>query len=99
MAADTTMLPFVFVKNGKTVGLDMDTAYRFCKARDYGLEVVPMAFTGILPAVSTGKCYMACGGIAYTEERAESVNFADPSFEGGSVIAVLKPPAADADEK
>ena len=66
MAADTTMIPFVFIKDGKTVGIDMDTAYRFCKERDYGLEIVPMAFSGILPAVSTGKCDMACGGIAYT---------------------------------
>lgn len=96
MAADTTMIPFVFIKDGKTVGIDMDTAYRFCKERDYRLEIVPMAFSGILPAVSTGKCDMACGGIAYTEERAESVCFADPSFEGGSVIAVLKSSGADA---
>ena len=95
MAADTTMIPFVFIKDGKTVGIDMDTAYRFCKERDYGLEIVPMAFSGILPAVSTGKCDMACGGIAYTEERAESVCFAEPSYEGGSVIAVLKSSGAD----
>ncbi len=96
MAADTTMIPFVFIKDGKTVGIDMDTAYRFCKERDYGLEIVPMAFSGILPAVSTGKCDMACGGIAYTEERAESVYFAEPSFEGGSIVAVLKSSGADA---
>lgn len=95
VAADTTMLPFAFIKDGKPVGIDIDTVYRFCRDRDYSLELVPMAFPGILPAVSTGKCDMACSAIAYTKERAESVLFAEPNFEGGSVVAVLKASGAE----
>ena len=95
VAADTTMLPFAFIKDGKEAGIDIDTVFRFCRDRDYSLEIVPMAFPGILPAVSTGKCDMACSGIAYTEERAESVFFADSGFEGGSVVAVLTASGAD----
>ena len=64
MAADTTMLPFVFVKNGKPSVSIWIRPIASVKRGDYGLEVVPMAFTGILPAVTTGKCDMACGGIA-----------------------------------
>ena len=93
MAADVSMVPFVFVKDGKPAGIDIDTVYRFCKEYGYSLELVAMDFAGILPAIISGKCDFACGGIAYTAERAESVDYAEPTYEGGSVIAVLK--AAD----
>ena len=49
-----------------------------------------MDFAGILPAVVSGKCDFASGGIAYTDERAESVYYGDFTYEGGSVIVVLK---------
>ena len=90
MAADTTLVPFVFVKDGKPVGLEIDTVVRFCKAYGYGLEVVPMDFSGIIPSVITGKVDFACSGVAYTPERAESVYYSEPTNESGSVIAVLK---------
>ena len=94
MAADVSMVPFVFVKDGKPAGVDIDTVYRFCKEYGYSLEIAPMDFAGILPAITSGKCDFACSGIAYTAERAESVYYAEPSYEGGSVIAVLKAPDA-----
>lgn len=90
IAADTTMLPFVYIKDGKPTGIDIDTVYRFGRKYGYSLELVSMDFAGILPAIVSGKCDFACGGIAYTAERAESVLFAEPTFEGGSVLAVLK---------
>ena len=90
MAADTSMVPFVFIKDEKPAGVDIDTVVRFCTEYGYGLEIVSMDFAGILPAIISGKCDFACGGIAYTAERAESVLFAEPTFEGGSVMAVLK---------
>ena len=90
VATDSTVIPFSFIKDGNPVGVDIDTAVRFCKARGYGLKIVHTDFPGILPAVITGKADFACGGIAYTAERAESVLYSEPTFEGGSVMAVLK---------
>ena len=90
VAADTTMVPFAYIKDGKPAGLDIDTAVRFCKANGYGLNIVHTEFAGILPAVVSGKVDFACGGIAYTPERAQSVLYSEPTFEGGSVLAVLK---------
>ena len=97
MAADTTIVPFVYIKDGKTVGIDVDTVFRFCKERGYGLEIVPMDFAAIIPAVVTGKVDFAGGGIAYTEERAQSVLYSEFTYEGGSVIVVLKDAAATED--
>ena len=90
MAADTSVVPFVYIKNGRPVGIEIDTVVRFCKEYGYGLEVVPMDFSGVIPSVVTGKVDFASCGIAITEERAESVLFSEPTYETGSVLAVLK---------
>ena len=90
VATDTINVPFSYINDGKPVGADIDIAVRFCKANGYGLNIVQTAFDGILPAVTTGNVDFACGGIAYTPERAESVLYSDPTFESSSVVAVLK---------
>ncbi len=90
MAADNSMVPFVYVKDDKIVGLDIDTVVRFCKEYGYGLKVEPMDFSGIIPSVVTCKVDFACSGIAYTPERAQSVLYSDPTYESSSRIAVLK---------
>jgi len=89
MAADTALAPFVYIKDGKPVGIDVDTVYRFCEEYGYGLEIIPMDFSGIIPAVVTGKVDFSLSGIAYTEERAQSVLYSEPTFESKSVMAVL----------
>ncbi len=90
VAVDPTIVPFAFIENGKAAGFDIDIAFRFCQAKGYGLEVVQTDFTGIIPAVVSGKVDFATGGIAYTPERAQSVLYSEPTYEGGSVMVVLK---------
>ncbi len=90
MAVDTSMPPFVYVKDYSIVGYDVDIAVRFCEANGYRLEVVPMEFAGILPAVLTGKCDFSSCGITVTTERAESVLFSNPNYHSGTVLCVLK---------
>ena len=97
MATDTSLVPFAFIKDEKPVGFDIDTVVRFCKAYGYGLEVVPMDFSGIIPSVVTGKVDFACSGIAYMPERAQSVLYSEPTYESSSVIAVLKEQNAPAE--
>ncbi|MBR4472216.1 MAG: ABC transporter permease subunit [Oscillospiraceae bacterium] len=90
IAGDTTCVPFLYIKDGKTVGVDVDILVHFCREYGYKAEIVAMDFPAILPAVTTGKCDFAFGGIAITPERAESVCFSEPTYEGGSLVAVLK---------
>jgi len=96
VAAGNTDIPFSFIKDGKPAGLDIDTVVHFCREKGYGLKLAYTDFAGILPAVVSGKADFACGGIAYTEERAQSVLYSEPTFEGSSVIAVLKAEASPA---
>ncbi|MBQ7264914.1 MAG: ABC transporter permease subunit [Firmicutes bacterium] len=80
--------PFVYILNGQTVGYDIDVAYRFCKEYGYGLEIIDMNFGAIIPAVQSGKCDFGFAGMTINEERAKSVYFTEPNYEGGAVIAV-----------
>ncbi|MBQ4311149.1 MAG: transporter substrate-binding domain-containing protein, partial [Oscillospiraceae bacterium] len=88
LALESANAPFVFIQNNEIVGYEVDIAYRFCKEYGYGLELVDMNFDGIIPAVSSGKCSFGCSTITITEERRESVNFSEPHYDGGSVLAV-----------
>ena len=91
VALDETMIPWAFSKEDGFAGLDVDILMHFCEEKGYQLKIDSMNFSGILPAVSTGKDDLACGGIAYSDERAESVYFAEPTYIGGSTMEVLKP--------
>ena len=96
LALESANAPFVYTKNNEIVGYEVDVAYRFCEEYGYGLELVDMNFDGIIPAVSSGKQDFGCSTITITEERRESVNFSDPHYDGGSVIAVRKADLEDA---
>ena len=96
LATDSTMAPNSYIKDNVYVGMDIDFVLRFCKARGYALKIKDISFAGIVDAVVSEKCDFAVGAIAYTEERAESVDFSDPIFTTHSVIAYLKSGSAQA---
>lgn len=90
MAADVSIPPCTYVKDNMIVGYDIDCAVRFCEAYGYGLEIVPMNFNGVIPAVQTGKCDFGMGGITRTDEREESVLFSYPNMRSGNSFVVKK---------
>jgi len=90
MATEGAFFPLNYIRDGQAVGMEIDLAARFCQANGYGLKVEIMNFDGILPAVQSGKVDFAAAGFDITEERKESVNFSDPYYVGGTMMAVLK---------
>ena len=90
LATAGTSVPFVCMKDGEYGGIDIEIAYRFCREYGYGLEIANMDFSAILTAIATGKCDFGSAGIAYTEERAESVLFSETYYVSSSVVAVLQ---------
>ena len=90
MAADISVVPFTYIKDNRIVGYDVDFAVRFCEKYGYGLEVIPMSWTGIIPSVMSGKCDFAANSIFITEERAESVLFSYPNIKSGTGLFVRK---------
>ena len=90
LAVDLSMAPFAYMKNGKIVGYDVDLAVMFCKTEGYGLEVVPMSFGAMIPALQSGKCDFAASSIARTKEREESVLFSYKNADNGNIFVVMK---------
>ncbi|MBQ7216609.1 MAG: transporter substrate-binding domain-containing protein, partial [Synergistaceae bacterium] len=90
MAVDPAIVPFAYMKANRIIGYDVDFAVRFCEAYGYGLEIMPMNFSGMIPAVMSGKCDLAICAIAVTPERAENVLFSEPNAKSGTGFFVRK---------
>jgi polar amino acid transport system substrate-binding protein len=84
-------VPWAFKdKDGNLVGFEVDVATKL--AEDMGVEVefVPTEWSGIVPALLTGKFDVIIGGMGVTTERALKVNFSDPYEWSGIDVVVNK---------
>ena len=88
MATDGGYPPMTYFRDSKLVGMELDLAAQFCESAGYGLKVDIMNFDGILPAVQSEKVDFGLSGFTITEERKEGVNFSEPYYLGGTVMAV-----------
>ncbi|MCQ2738660.1 MAG: ABC transporter permease subunit [bacterium] len=88
ISIDATAPPFVYMKNGKFVGYEIDLIDRICKKLGYGVEFQNGAFATIIPSVVSAKTDIACSCITITEERKKSVLFSEPIYHGGVVAAI-----------
>ena len=77
-ATTGTKVPTSFVVGDKIAGSDPDIAIRFCRDRGYGIEVLPVNFSGIIPGITTGTYDFALTDAVVTPERQESVLFSEP---------------------
>jgi polar amino acid transport system substrate-binding protein len=78
-------------KNGKLIGFEIDVATRLAKDMGVTVEFIPTAWSGIIPALLTGKFDVIIGGMTITPERALQVNFSAPyDFSGMSIVAHKK---------
>lgn len=80
--------PFAYMKNNQIVGYDIDVINYIGYKLGYNIEIVEMAFEGMIAAVVSGKVDMAGCSIIVTEERKKSVLFSEPNYTGGIVIIV-----------
>ena len=97
LACEALNIPFVYLLDGKYAGYELQLAYEYCKDRGLALIVSDMDFGSIIPAVTSGKDDFGCSSITITEERAESVNFSTPDYEGGVVMGIRASDAVGAE--
>ena len=62
-------------ETGEIVGIDAEVAAAICEKLGYGLEIVDMEFSAIIPAITSGKVDFGMAGMTVTEERLQSVDF------------------------
>jgi polar amino acid transport system substrate-binding protein len=78
-------------KNGKLIGFEIDVATRLAEDMGVKVEFVPTAWSGIIPALLTGKFDVIIGGMGITGQRALQVNFSQPyDYSGMSIVAHKK---------
>jgi len=88
----STFVPWAMKdKQGRFTGYEIEVAQRL--AEDMGVEVqfVPTKWSGIIPALLTGKFDIIIGGMGITPARNIQVNFSTPyEFTGMSIVANRK---------
>jgi len=87
VATCPTFAPFDYVKDGKTIGFEMELLYGFCKESGYYVKLENVSFDGIMAGISSGKFDLGVSGFSITEERKNQVNFTDVTYASCSAIA------------
>ena len=80
--------PFAYMKNNEIVGYDIDVINYVGYKLGYKIEIVEMAFEGMIAAISSEKVDVAGCSIIVTDERKKSVLFSEPNYTGGIVLVV-----------
>lgn len=85
----STFVPWAMQdKQGKLVGFEIDVATRLAQDMGVKVEFVPTAWSGIIPALLTGKFDVIIGGMGIRPERNLKVNFSIPyDYSGMSIVA------------
>lgn len=91
VAMDVGYDPFeVRDKDGKIVGFDCDLAAEIGKDLGVEVELLNVAWDGIIPHLTSGKVDVILSGMSITAERQKTVTFSDPYYEVGQVVVKKK---------
>ena len=77
-------------KDGEYIGFEIDVARRVAADMGVEIEFVPTKWSGIIPALLTGKFDIIIGGMGIQPARNLKVNFSNPyEFSGMSLVASI----------
>ncbi|MBO8158573.1 MAG: basic amino acid ABC transporter substrate-binding protein [Thermosyntropha sp.] len=88
VGTNATFPPFESQEKGELVGFDIDLIKAIGEVQGYEVEVKHMAFEALVPAVQQGKIDAAISGMSITPDRLEVVDFTEPYFDAGLIVAV-----------
>ena len=85
----STFVPWAMKdKTGNLIGFEIDVAKRLAKDTGVNVEFVPTKWSGIIPALITGKFDVIIGGMGIIPSRNLKVNFSIPyDYTGMSIVA------------
>lgn len=81
--------------SGKWQGFEIELADVVCEAAGLTCETVPIAWDGIIPALTSGKVDMIMGSMSITDERKKRVDFSDKYYKIPPMIISAKDVAFD----
>ncbi len=88
----STFVPWAMQnKEGKFIGFEIDVATRLAQDMGVKVEFIPTRWSGIIPALLTGKFDIIIGGMGIKPDRNLKVNFSIPyDYSGMSLVAHKK---------
>ena len=84
------MPPFVFEREGKLVGLEIDFAIAMGNELGMKVRFVRLRWDNLIPALRRGKIDIIMSGMNYNPERAAIIAFANPYVRSGQMAMVLQ---------
>ncbi len=95
----STFVPWAMQdKNGNLIGFEIDVATRLAQDMGVKVEFIPTKWSGIVPALLTGKFDVVIGGMGIRPDRNLKVNFSIPYDYSGQAIMAHKELAKGFDE-
>ncbi|MDR7001929.1 transporter substrate-binding domain-containing protein [Neobacillus niacini] len=88
VGVDTTYPPFEYKDGNVYKGIDIDLINAIAKNQGFKIELNPMDFGGIIPAMQANQLDVAIAGMSITDERKKVVDFSTPYFNAGLTVVV-----------
>jgi len=94
----STFVPWAMKdKNGRLIGFEIDVARRLAEDMGVDIQFVPTKWSGIIPALLTGKFDVIIGGMGIRPDRNLKVNFTIPYEHSGMSLIASRKKAGDFD--
>ena len=88
VGTEATFPPFEMIENGEYTGFDMEIIRAIGESQGYDVEIKHLGFDALIPAVQSGNIDCVIAAISIDKERAKKVDFSQPYFNAGLIIAV-----------
>ena len=89
MGMELTYPPFEMQDtSGQPDGVGVKLAEALAQDLGRPLKIVPMEFTGLIPALKSGSVDVVISSMTATDERRQSMDFTEPYFDARQLIAV-----------
>ncbi len=92
VATDNAYVPFEYLdeESGELVGFDIDLITALAEEAGIEIEFETLEFAGIVAGLGSGKFDIGIAGMTITEERKENIDFTQPYYEAGLILAVTE---------
>ncbi|MBQ9482947.1 MAG: ABC transporter permease subunit [Ruminiclostridium sp.] len=88
VAVNTSNVPFALISNGEINGYAVELVTMFCRRYGYDCKYDQVSTASGLAGLASGVYDIYANNTAVTPERAESIAFSEPIYEGGITLAV-----------
>ncbi|MDB6047708.1 MAG: basic amino acid transporter substrate-binding protein [Pseudomonas sp.] len=90
VAADPSSIPFAYMdqKSHRMEGFDMDLIRALGGIAGYKVQILPLDFAGIIPALQSGNIDAAASSVTITDARKKVIDFSSPYYDSGLQILV-----------